>query len=153
MTEDQLKLFEGIRALGVHVTDKPWGALLYRPDPNGVSGPPHQMIEIHPDGKVSCWAEVGPSDTPQTMADEEISCDEIVGTLEEFTHITYRALINDELDEEDWLREDLIEFMIGQGWEVTHESALGHVRFANDHSRIYPSWFHAAKACIEVASS
>lgn len=153
MTEDQLKLFEGIKALGVEVHDRPWGALLYRPDPNGISGAPHQMIEITPDG-VNVWAEAHMDDSPETLRNDEYDHDDTCATLEEFVKVTYQSLLDDELDDEpDWTRAGLITFMIGQGWErFTSSDGIVHVRHANDHTKIFDSWFDAAKACIEVAS-
>jgi hypothetical protein len=152
MTEDQLKLFEGVKALGVEVHDHPWGCLLHRPDPNGISGAPWQMIHVRADGTVWFFAEVDEGTTPSTAADDGIQPDEVANTLAEVAHVTFRALINDELDEEDWLREDLILFMIGQGWEVFHGSSEGRIRHGNNHDLIYGSWFEAAKACIATAS-
>lgn len=152
MTEEQLQKFESLKALGIEINDRPWGALLYRPDPNGISSPGYQMVAFDPtDGKVNVWADVGEEDTPETLNAEGIECDVVRETLDEFVHNTYQTLINDELDNEDWMREDLIVFMIGQGWEKFHGSTEGTIRHANNHSLIYGSWFDAAKACIEQA--
>jgi hypothetical protein len=57
--------------------------------------------------------------------------------------------IDEILNNEDWDRATIIEFMMSQCWEADPD---GGVRHANDHSRHYDSWLEALKDVIAIGS-